>query len=71
MPPGAVLAERAELVARLRPLGQAWGEVRGVLNERSRCSRTDAPGQAARAFAQLHRIALAQRGSIAIYSVQQ
>lgn len=31
-----VLAERAELVAQLRRLGPAWGEVRGVLNELAR-----------------------------------
>jgi hypothetical protein len=31
-----VLAKRAELVAQLRRLGPAWGELRGVLNEVNR-----------------------------------
>ena len=31
-----VLAERAELVAQLRLLGPAWGELRAVLNELSK-----------------------------------
>ncbi len=33
---GEVLAERAELVAQLRRLGPAWGELRAVLNELNR-----------------------------------
>jgi hypothetical protein len=31
--PREVQAERAELVAQLRRLGPAWGQLRGVLNE--------------------------------------
>ena len=38
-----VLAERAELVARLRRLTPAWGELQSVLNHLNRSSSLDAP----------------------------
>lgn len=37
------LAERAELVARLRRLTPAWGELQSVLNDLNRSSSLDAP----------------------------